>query len=343
MLAALTLGLTLAAATDTEAARPTAASVAAPPGEREEGADEQGDDEQGDDEQGDDERGDDEPGDDEQGKEGDDDDAGKDGGRGDGGARARRPDGHDEHEDDDEDHAPRSRGLPSLEGDKRRRDDDDAIFVDGGIGCALGGALPAVGTTAGLGLFYGSMIGGSACGNVAGFVGGVSGALVAIPSVLLLGPCAATGATCGAVLGAATSDKDIGRAVQWSLPGLGVGLLGGGVATAGLLVSSATNPEMQPWAMPVGTTLVIVGTMLSAAGGPLSVAGATLMQADDPDSDGAAVRKMPKKALRDGGIEARARLRSGPQPDPQPDPQWPERASIDGAGDGGAVDVAMAW
>jgi hypothetical protein len=150
-------------------------------------------------------------------------------------------------------------------------------------------------------LFYGSLLGGNACGSVAGVVGGVSGALIAIPSVLLLGPCAGGGAACGAGVGAATSDKDLVRALQWSLPGVLVGTLGGGVAAAGLLLSSSTNPETETWALPLGTTLVVTGTLLAAAGGPVAVAGATLTQTDDPDVD-AEEPSSPSSAL----LEARA-------------------------------------
>ena len=306
MLAALITGLTLAAAPDVDGGAATPPVVAAP---RADGDAASGDvDEQ--DEQ------------DEQDEH--------DGGRGNG--EQEGDGGHDEHRDDgDGDGEPRALPRPDRHGTRARNDDDaSSVFVDGSIGCGIGGALPALGTTAGLGLFYGSMLGGNACGSVAGFVGGVSGALVAIPSVMLLGPCAAGGATCGAALGAATSDKDIGRAVQWSLPGLGAGLVGGGVATAGLLVSSATNPEMRSWAMPVGTTLVVVGTLLASAGGPLSVAGATLMQADDPDDDDSS-EKAPKRALRDGGLEARAAPKT---------PSPPGRPRNDA---GAIVDVAMAF
>jgi hypothetical protein len=189
--------------------------------------------------------------------------------------------------------------LPQADDLAEGHGDWSPVLVDGSVGCALGGVVPALGATTGLGLFYGSMLGGTACGSIAGFVGGISGALVAIPSLLLLGPCAGGGAACGASVGAVLSDKDVWRAAQWSLPGVLAGTLGGSVAAAGLLVSSSTNPANEPWALPVGTTLVVVGTMLAVSGGPLAVAGATLTQADDPDEDPA-----PKKVLRDGGVEA---------------------------------------
>jgi hypothetical protein len=289
MLAALITGLTLAAASPVDVGDDAAPLVAATPGD-----------------------------DADDGEEHDEHDEHEHDGADDG----EEPDDQDDQDNDSDDDRSRARALPRP--DKGSHDDNDStVFIDSTIGCGVGGALPALGTTAGLGLFYGSLLGGSACGSVAGFVGGVSGALVAIPSVLLLGPCAAGGATCGAALGAATSDKDIGRAVQWSLPGVGAGLVGGGVATAGLLVSSATTPEMREWALPVGTTLVVVGTLLASAGGPLSVAGVTLTQTDAGGDDDDAPKKAPKRALRDGGVEARALPRDR------------------GAND--VVDVAMVW
>lgn len=192
-------------------------------------------------------------------------------------------------------------GHDGKGGDEPRDDRFAPVLVGSGIGCGAGGALPATGAGVGLGVFYSSLVAGNACGDVAGLIGGVSGALVAIPSLLLLGPCAGGGAACGAVIGALVDGKDATTAALWTLPGVGAGVVGGIAATAGLLLTSSPEASLRGIAMPVGTTLVVVGTLASLAAGPLAVAGATLTQrpSDSEDED-------EKPALRDGGLQARA-------------------------------------
>lgn len=207
-------------------------------------------------------------------------------------------DDHDElrDEDDDDDDAPaRPRPLPDAD-DDAPDDTFSPVFWGGGSGCLLGGVLPATGAAFGLGLFYGA----GACGEVAGAIGGLSGALVAVPSLLLLGPCAAGGTTLGATIGAVLSAQDPLTAALWTLPGLGMGVAGGALATAGLLVTSTTDPDLQTIAVPLGTTLVILGSAAALGAGPLAVAGATLTQ--EPWD---LVTNGQREDLRDGGIEAR--------------------------------------
>lgn len=198
------------------------------------------------------------------------------------------PRGNDDGDDDD------------VDGDGDRGGND--VFWDGLAGCGLAGAVPAAGAATGLGLFYG----GAACGDAAAVVGGVSGALIGIPSLLLLGPCAGGGAACGASIGAVTSSKDPFTAFAWSLPGIGLGIASGVVASVGVLISSSTSTTLGDAAPALGTTLVVIGGLGALAAGPVAVAGASLTQEDwvddDDDDDGS------DDALRDGGVAARAAL-----------------------------------
>jgi hypothetical protein len=227
--------------------------------------------------------------------------------------------------DDDGDEAPTPRLKPKAKKTEKKKkpkgklelplprgndDDDDDIdvddnsndvFWDGLAGCGLAGAVPAAGAATGLGLFYG----GAACGDAAAVVGGVSGALIGIPSLLLLGPCAGGGAACGASIGAVTSSKDPFTAFAWSLPGIGLGIASGVVASVGVLISSSTSTTLGDAAPVLGTTLVVIGGLGALAAGPVSVAGASLTQedwVDDDDDDG------DDDTLRDGGVAARALL-----------------------------------
>ncbi len=213
---------------------------------------------------------------------------------------AAESDESDEGEDQDEEKSPRPRRRPRARLPGPDALDDDTftpVFWGANTGCALGGVLPATGATFGLGLFYGA----GACGDVAGAVGGLSGALIAIPSLLVLGPCAAGGATLGASMGAVLSAQDPVTAALWTLPGIGMGVAGGAVATAGVLVTSTTDPELRQVALPLGTTLVIIGSAAALAAGPLAVAGATITQEPwEFDVDAADTQR-----LRDGGVEAR--------------------------------------
>ncbi|MDP2345805.1 MAG: hypothetical protein Q8O67_33000 [Deltaproteobacteria bacterium] len=199
---------------------------------------------------------------------------------------------NDDDDDDDDDVRPRQR-LPRS--DNFHDDEATAVFWGASSGCAVGGVLPATGVAFGLGLFYGA----GACGEVAGAIGGLSGALVAVPSLLLLGPCASGGATLGASVGAVLSAQDPLTAALWTLPGLGMGVAGGALATAGVLVTSTTDPELRTIAVPLGTTLVILGSIAALASGPVAVAGATVTQEPWGMVEGSSAE------LRDGGVEAR--------------------------------------
>ena len=212
-----------------------------------------------------------------------------------------RDDDSDDHSEGDDDPESQQRQRPRLRlpaPESGTTDTDSGVFWGASTGCGIGGALPAAGTALGLGLFYSAGV----CGDIAGTVGSISGAVVAVPSLLMLGPCAAGGSALGASFAAVLTAQDPLTAALWTLPGLGLGVAGGALATAGLLVSSTSDSSLRTIAGPLGTTLVVLGTAAALAAGPLAVAGATITQEPwdfDDDSQSPA-------ALRDGGVDARA-------------------------------------
>jgi len=175
-------------------------------------------------------------------------------------------------DDDDDDDKGDEKPAPETTPDAVAAEDDDWSMVTAlsTTGCVAGGIIPGAGGMAGLALFYGGSAA-SGCGPL-GLVSGIGGLVLAVPSLLALAPCAVGGAACGAAVGAVIDDEDPATAAAWTIPGLVVGTIGGGIAAAGLFVSQTDDRA----AFGAGTTMVAVGSLLALVGGPLAIAGATL-------------------------------------------------------------------
>ncbi len=159
-------------------------------------------------------------------------------------------------------------GAPVPDG-VEAEEDWPMVSTVSGAGCVAGGLFPGVGALAGVALAFGGTA--ASCGPLA-LVSGISGLVLGVPSLLLLAPCAVGGAACGAAVGAVIDDEDPATAAAWTIPGLVVGTLGGGLAAVGLFV--AQNSDRPTFA--AGTTMVVAGSLLALIGGPMAVAGATL-------------------------------------------------------------------
>jgi hypothetical protein len=199
-------------------------------------------------------------------------------------------------------------------GDKDDDDDDDnesALLWGGLAGCLTGGILPGGLAATGLSVFYVAQAARTAadiCGAL-GFVGGATGALIAVPSLLLLGPCAAGGAGCGAAAGAVLSGKEPTTALWWSLPAVGLGLVGGGIASAGVLLQSAEDPTAASGS-PLPLVLVGIGSALALASGPLAVGLAVITE---EDADWSELEAPAPKGPRRDGVEASAPVQRPPE------------------------------
>ncbi len=162
------------------------------------------------------------------------------------------------------------KATPKADAVEKADDEWSMVTTLGTTGCVVGGLIPGLGVATGLTLFYGG-VASSACGPV-GAALGIPGIVLATPALLSLAPCAAGGAACGAAVGAVMDDEDPATAAAWTIPGLVIGTLGGGLATVGLFV---TNPA-EPAAFAAGSTMIVVGSLLALVGGPLAVIGATM-------------------------------------------------------------------
>ena len=189
-------------------------------------------------------------------------------------------------------------------GEGADKDDDrwlSPLLVGSAAGCGVGGVTPAAGVVGGYSMFYSSLaasVGAEPCATTAGAALGAMGVVLSVPMVLMLGPCAAGGAMCGGLVAAVFSGKDLWSVVTWSIPGLVMGLLGGGVAAGGLVLSTNNDPALRDVAMPAGTALVVIGTAAAVLAGPTAITTLTLFAEDAGDNETEEVRK--------GGVDALA-------------------------------------
>jgi hypothetical protein len=145
------------------------------------------------------------------------------------------------------------------------------LAVGSAAGCVVLGGVPGIiGLSSVIATTAIALNTGEGCAAIGLAVAQVAGVVVAVPMMGLFGPLSALGAGCGGLAAGLFTGQDLWTIVWWTLPGLGLGLIGGVIAGAGLLLSINEDPRNRT-IKDAAVPLAITGSVLSSLAGPVTI------------------------------------------------------------------------